>query len=160
MVQLTIFTKLTPCTNKTLPQPRQLYRVDGIPASRIIHTTTLKLDLLGHKETLKLFLSNLGKYELILGRKWLRKHNPSINWAEVSINFCSIYRKDYCLPFGTHQVTVPGFKGHLDKPKSSINEAGRGRPRKVGAATFHTISEQKGTEIFSLSLYEVDSRLQ
>ncbi|KAI0991294.1 hypothetical protein K3495_g16893, partial [Podosphaera aphanis] len=76
---------------ETLSQPRQLYLVDGTPASRITHTTTLKIELLGHKETLKLFLTNLGKYELILGRKWLRKHNPSINWAEDSINFCSTY---------------------------------------------------------------------
>ncbi|KAI1007213.1 hypothetical protein K3495_g995 [Podosphaera aphanis] len=58
------------------------------------------------------------------------------------------------------RVIVPGFKGHLDKPKSGINEAGRGRPRKVGAATFHTISKPQGTEIFSLSLYQVDPRLQ
>ncbi|KAI1000354.1 hypothetical protein K3495_g7842 [Podosphaera aphanis] len=62
-----------------LTQPRQLFLVDGRRAARITHTTTLNLKILGYEETLTFFPTNLGKYELVLGLKWLRKHNPSIN---------------------------------------------------------------------------------
>ena len=35
----------------------------------------------------------------------------------------------------------------------------RGPPRRVGAAAFHTLAQQHGAEIFSLSLHDIDKRL-
>ena len=56
-----------------LPTPRQLYLVNGALAAQITHTVSLRLKIDGHNEIIKFFLTNLGKYELILGRTWLKK---------------------------------------------------------------------------------------
>lgn len=143
-----------------LSLPRQLYLVDGSLAACITHTTTIKIDIMGHKESVTFFLTNLGKYELILGRKWLRKHNPLVNWAQDVVSFNSEYCKTYCFQSNIRQITVPSFKSHLSTINCELNGYSKGRPRKVGAAAFQTLSKQPNVKIFSLSLYEVNKRLR
>lgn len=142
-----------------LPQPRRLFLADGKLAAHITHTTTLKLKIFDHEESLTLFLTNLGRYDLILGRKWLKKHNPFIDWSNDFVSLNSNYCKKYCLPTQISQVTIPSSKSYIFNLESSSEEATKGRPRKIGAAAFQTLSKQKGVEIFSLSLYELDQRL-
>lgn len=81
-----------------LPQPRQLFLADGKLAAHITHTTTLKLKILDHEESLTLFLTNLGRYDLILGRKWLKKHNPFIDWSNDSFPLIPIIVKSTAFP--------------------------------------------------------------
>ena len=33
-----------------------------------------------HKESIKFFVTKLGKRDIFLGYTWLRKHNPEIDW--------------------------------------------------------------------------------
>ncbi|KAI0992991.1 hypothetical protein K3495_g15193, partial [Podosphaera aphanis] len=144
-----------------LPRPRQLYLVDGRLAAQITHTTNLNLNIFGHNETITLFLTNLGKYETILGRKWLKKHNPSINWLQDLVCFNSDYCKENCFPAQPRHITIPSCQ--KKKPIPGLNspeESANGRPRKIGASAFQTLSKQKDINIFSLSLFEVDKRLE
>lgn len=142
-----------------LPQPRQLFLADGKLAAHITHTTTLKLKILDHEESLTLFLTNLGRYDLILGRKWLKKHNPFIDWSNDSVSLNSNYCEKYCLPTPISQEIAPSSKSYILNLEPNLEEATKGRPRKIGAAAFQTLSKQKGVQIFSLSLYELDQRL-
>ena len=34
---------------------------------------------------------------MILGKTWLKKHNPVIDWTRNSVGFASGYRQAYCL---------------------------------------------------------------
>ena len=115
---------------------------------------------MGHIEVNQFFLTNLGKYELILGRKWLRKHNPLIDWSKDLVQIHSNFCKENCLPANTKQITAPSFKGGNITPDSQNKIANIGRPRKVGASPFHLLSKQDNVQIFSLSLYELDVRLK
>ena len=81
-----------------LSQPCQLYLVDGRPAAKITHSTTINLNLQGHEESLTFYITKLDKYELILGQKWLRRHNPSIDWSSNLVIFSSNYCKKNYLP--------------------------------------------------------------
>ena len=125
MVQPTISTILTLRKKETslslYSLPRQLYLVDGLLAAGITHTTTIKIDIMGHKESVTFFLTNLDKYELILGRKWLRKHNPLVNWAQDVVSFNSEYCKTHCFQSNTRQITVPSFKSHLSTINCELN---------------------------------------
>jgi len=51
-----------------LQTPLKLDLVDGTPADEITHAANLHVDMGGHSETITFLLTNLGKYELLLGK--------------------------------------------------------------------------------------------
>ena len=63
--------------------------VDGQPSSAgpITHEVSVQLQIYQHLETLILNITKLGTHDLILGKTWLRRHNPPIDWARQSISF-------------------------------------------------------------------------
>ena len=94
-----------------LPQPLRLRVVDGRPSSAgdITTTTTFALDIKGHTETLTAFVTKLHNYNIILGKPWLRKHNPSnIDWDSNVLSFNSNFCKTHCLPQACHQIAISG----------------------------------------------------
>lgn len=137
-----------------------MYLVNGTLAAQITNTVSLRLKFDGHNETVKFFLTNLGKYELILGRTWVKKHNPSVDWSKDTVSFNSIYCEENSFLPETYHTKMPKLEGSADTNMSKFNKARSGRPRKVGAEMFHTLSKQDGVQIFSLSLSEIDIRLQ
>ena len=148
-----------------LPQPLRLRVVDGRPSSAgdITTTTTFALDIKGHTETLTAFVTKLHNYNIILGKPWLRKHNPSnIDWDSNVLSFNSNFCKTHCLLQGCHQIAVSGLK-FTPKPADkslSPSVASGPLPRRLGAAAFHTVAKQPGVDVFSASLHEINSRLE
>jgi len=39
-----------------------------------------------HEELIQLSVTNIGNHDIFLGYNWLQKHNPTINWKELSIS--------------------------------------------------------------------------
>jgi hypothetical protein len=133
-----------------LKKPKRLFVADGSPSSAgdITHATDLTIEINGHTETMTFYLTNLGRYEALLGKPWLYVHDPQINWRKDSLLFNSSYCQKHCIPKDCGPIKV-----------SSCKDSTQGPPRRVGAAAFHTLAQQHGTEIFSLSLHDIDKRL-
>ena len=52
---------------------------------------TMVMSYQGHKEKAVFKVCDLGKTNLIIGIKWLKKHNRTVNWktGEVKMSHCS-----------------------------------------------------------------------
>jgi hypothetical protein len=40
-----------------------------------------------HRETISMYIANIGQQDIILGTGWLIKHNPEINWKTYNLAF-------------------------------------------------------------------------
>ena len=40
-----------------------------------------------HTECVQMFITNLGKVDILLGTDWLKYHNPSIGWKHCEVHF-------------------------------------------------------------------------
>jgi hypothetical protein len=72
-------------------------------------TESLELDVGGVKSTCKALVINITAYDCIVGRPWLNKHNPHINWrknrmmiAKNGMKYDLDARKDPCVGKGKH----------------------------------------------------------
>src|SRR5258706_216104 len=68
------------------------------PVGKLTHTCTLNLTIDQHQEELTFQVTKLAGWDLIVGKPWLRKHNPAIDWARNTCNFVSGYCQAHCLP--------------------------------------------------------------
>ena len=69
---------------------RPIINADG-SAGTVRAYTNLDLELQDttgrtHRETIKFYIANIGKQDVILGTDCLIKHNPEINWATYQVN--------------------------------------------------------------------------
>ena len=151
-----------------LKSPRELRVVDGRSSSAgaITHTATLVLDIQGHTETIKAFVTTLGHYSLILGKPWLALHNPLINWDDNIITFQSTRCTRGCLPRSSYQLAVRGLKfvprssSPIPAPQTTPSPILKTpQPRRLGAAAFNTLASAPHVQVFSVSLYEVEKLL-
>ena len=68
------------------------------PIAKITHTYTLKLTIDQHEENLTFQVTKLACWNLIVGKPWLRRHNPLIDWSKNTCVFHSGYCQSHCLP--------------------------------------------------------------
>ena len=142
--------------------------MDGGPSSAgaITHVVKSTLNIDGHQETQTFFVTKLGKYNVILGKPWLKKHSPNIDFDKDVVCFHKAYCRHHCLPESSHQIAVPALhctpyqkepKLKADPPDLSDLEpsSSQVKPRRVGAAAFYTLAKHPGVEVFATSLYEV-----
>ena len=143
-----------------LRNPRRLFLADGEPTQSgdITHVAHVDIDINGHTEKQIFYITNLGKYDIILGKPWLAKHNPHIDWTENAVTFNSNYCRTRCLKKDCFQLHVKGTAA-LSIASSSIVAPRPATPRRLGAAAFHALASQNDTELMALSMYEVDRRL-
>jgi len=80
-------------------KPEDLVLVDGACSiiGQIMHTCNLNLAIDQHVEELTFQVTKLAGWNLIIGKPWLRRHNPSINWVTNTIVFSSGYCHAHCL---------------------------------------------------------------
>jgi len=158
-----------------IPSPKSLTVADGrlSSAGLVTHATDILIDLNGHTETRTFYITNLGRYQILLGKPWLRTHNPSIDWSTDTLTFdkasCSNHYETFPLSVSYNSTSTPcprsvphqalTLKAEPSSPLPSNTRPPQ--PRRLGAAAFYTLTKtHPDAEIFSLSLYEVDRRLQ
>jgi len=99
----------------TKEKPEELVLADGARSivRQITHTCTLKLAIDQHMEELTFQVTKLAGWNLIVGKPWLRRHNPTINWVTNTIAFSSGYCHAYCLPTRPPSVPPLSNKFHI-----------------------------------------------
>lgn len=73
-----------------LAQPKALAVVDGRPieAGRVTHCTPeMRLSTDNHNEDISLWITSLGRHDVILGLPWLEANNPRIDWNARTIRW-------------------------------------------------------------------------
>src|SRR5258705_13799730 len=87
-------------------KPEDLVLADGVRSKvgQITHTCTLKLMIDQHLENLTFHVTKLASWNLIVGKPWLRRHNPTIDWTMNSVTFTSGFCHAHCLPTRTKTV--------------------------------------------------------
>ncbi|KAI0996656.1 hypothetical protein K3495_g11527 [Podosphaera aphanis] len=116
-----------------LSLPRVLRVVDGRKSASglVTHTVTIMLSINNHQEIVRLFVTRLGQYPLILDHGWLSRHHPSINWSTNTVCFNSSFCKESCL--------IPKLSAHeLDLTPSEESISLRS---KLPDWLFHQVSE-------------------
>jgi hypothetical protein len=71
-------------------------------AGNFTHEVTIQLLIDQHLETVVFQVTKLSSVPLILGKTWLRRHNPLIDWANNTVNFRSTWCQAHCLPHRPH----------------------------------------------------------
>jgi len=81
-------------------KPEDLVLADGVcsKVGQITHTCSLRLTIDQHMEDLTVHVTKLAGCNMIVGKPWLRQHNPTIDWSKNSITFSSPYCHENCLP--------------------------------------------------------------
>ncbi|POS82307.1 hypothetical protein EPUL_006356, partial [Erysiphe pulchra] len=152
-----------------LTTPRTLRVVDGRKSSAgmITHVVNLTLTISHHIENIRLFVTKLNKYPIILGHEWLARHNPTINWNLNMLRFHSLYCTKSCLHTRTSSTLhknadstwINGLVGNtlashlVVSPKSDINV------KVIGMTPFNILANRKSSEVFALSIHSLDEVL-
>jgi hypothetical protein len=63
-----------------LSQPIEVKMADGRSKELISSQITAEIQIGGHRSTETMYEVTLGDYDIVLGLRWLRKHNPHIDW--------------------------------------------------------------------------------
>lgn len=72
-----------------LPKPIPIYNADGTSntAGTIKEVVRLRMTVGQHEEVITFAVTNLGKSKVFIGYKWLKHHNPKVNWRTGQITF-------------------------------------------------------------------------
>ena len=121
------------------PKPETLIVVDGREAtSQLTHTCTMNLTIDQHLETLTFQVTKLAGWNMILGKTWLKKHNPVIDWTRNTVTFSSGYCQANCLP------TRSSTSAHISTNNHRISL--------ISCAAFQYATKQKSSAIFALAM--------
>jgi hypothetical protein len=136
-----------------LKTPKTVEVIDGRPISSGDITEYVHIDCTigDHHEKLVAYVASIGYYPLVLGIQWLKKHDVSINFPKMDIQFPS----QNCL---AHQskITPTPIKG-ITRPQNNKICA-------ISATSFCRIVNNANNcygkvEQFALSLYEINTAL-
>ena len=83
-----------------LAQPYKLKLADDTLAPMITHYAQVYFRLGDHYDEIWCFVTNLGKFDLILGMPWLEQHDPKLSFRKRTLTFDSKFCKSRCLPHG------------------------------------------------------------
>ena len=126
-----------PLTLKATPET--LIVVDGRQAeSQLTHACTLALTVIQHLETLTFQVTKIAGWNVILGKTWLKRHNPVINWTKNTVSFGSGYCQAHCLPTRVPQPT--------DTPTTTY------KITMISPAAFRLATEQEHSQVFLLAM--------
>ena len=78
-----------------LERPQMLSLADGKKTLAITHIAKFNLDIGKHKEEVIAWVADL-EYDVVLGRPWFNKHQPSITFATGTVTFESNHCTQHC----------------------------------------------------------------
>jgi len=128
------------------PVPEDLVLADGLRSKvgQITHTCTLRLTIDQHLEDLTFHVTRLAGWNLIVGKPWLRRHNPSIDWTMNSVNFSSGFCHAHCLP----------TRDPPQEPKKPLGIS------MISRAALRVAIRQPGAECFVICLMARDGKVE
>ena len=87
-----------------LERPIPVYQSDGEKTSArdITGYVDLRMRIRQHKESLRFYVTKLGKKEIFLSYTWLIKHNPKINWVSKRVELTQCPMSE-CGPVERHE---------------------------------------------------------
>jgi len=156
-------------THKLKPSPTVMVMADGnqSPAGPITHHDITTICIAGHEEQVALDVASLS-HPLIIGMPWLRKHNPHIDYHADTMTFRSDFCRQNCEHYDRTIALYPTDQPNQElshKPELSHQPEPGPQPvpktRKapqvalIGAAAFAHVCNQPGTELFFLSMSEL-----
>ena len=65
----------------------EVYDTDGTNNKEVTRIVLLEVEINGHKEHLKVAVTDFNDIDMFLGHNWLVKHNPEVNWKDGKIKF-------------------------------------------------------------------------
>lgn len=80
-----------------LTQPRKLKLADDQSATLITHCAQVYFRLGDHYDEIWCFVTNLGKFDVILGMPWLDQHDPKLSFRKRTLTFDSDFCASRCL---------------------------------------------------------------
>ncbi len=74
---------------KCKTRPTKVWNIDGTPniEGMIMEQCLITFDMNGKHMTKWFSITALGNQKIILGLPWLEKHNPDVNWQEMTLEF-------------------------------------------------------------------------
>lgn len=109
--------------------PETVHVADGRQSSsgKITHEIDLSLAINSHIETLTLQATRIARYDVILGKSWLSKHDPKITWSNnellfnsnFCLKFCNIIVNRYQKVFGYSRFSSSPWPTSLSSSSSS-----------------------------------------
>ena len=147
------FSKRTHLPRVPLSRPCRLRLADDKFAPNITHMARMTHALGGdHIEEMWCLITDLGKYDLILGMPWLEEHDPLPSFASRTLTFNSDYCMTHCLahsrPVTVHSLTPPRkkTKDH-DQVGGPVREADIAE---VSAYAFLKMSEKPENQVMAM----------
>jgi hypothetical protein len=102
-------------------KPVSLKVVDGRPigSGLVLEKVVISLTINEkYFEKIPFLVTDLGKFDIILGLPWLEKHNPTIDWKQKILKFQSSFCKENCHPSPTPQKS---FKKETSMSNRDLN---------------------------------------
>ncbi|HEX8609391.1 MAG TPA: reverse transcriptase domain-containing protein [Pedobacter sp.] len=101
-----------------------------------------------HAETVVFHLVDIPTLPALLGKSWLSKHNPDIDWTEHTILFRSAHCHTHCLP-----------KVYVSKPqKAKTTNTPGNRIALVGQRVFQRLAKDPKNVTFALQVEELEEK--
>ena len=104
-----------------------------------------------HAETVIFHLTNIPALPSLLGKSWLSKHNPDINWTEHTVLFRSAHCHAKCLP--------KLYTSKPQKSKTTNQTATTNRITLVGMRAFQRYSDKPDYDMFALKISELEEEV-
>jgi transposase InsO family protein len=136
-----------------LKTPKTIEVIDGRPISSSDITEYIHIDCTigDHHEKLVAYVASIGHYPLILRIPWLKKHDMSINFPKMDIQFPSPNRLAH-----RSKITPTPIKGITTPQNNKICAISTTSFRRI----VNNANNRYGTvEQFALSLYEINTAL-
>lgn len=79
-----------------LNNPIPLYLGNGKLYKVLTEATLADLRIGDHKEQIVCYLTDVPRYQLVLGDTWLQEHNPTVDWKarRITFNASECFKKD------------------------------------------------------------------
>lgn len=148
-----------------LPAGFDVIGFDGkvLPGSRVESYISVGLRINDHIEKkIRMFVTELAHYPIILGVAWLKKHDPKVQFASNTFRFDSEFcRKHCCTPSRPSSI-----KALSDVPKRARPNYLPGRPDALRNVDIASVSiracaayVQRGYKVFSVTIEDIDEAL-
>jgi hypothetical protein len=136
--------------------PEVLTVVDGRTsvAGDLTHEVTIQLLIDQHLENVVFQVTKLGSVPLILGKTWLRRHNPLIDWVHNTVNFRSAWCQAHCLPHRPHHE-APEPSRATPEPSRATPAASSFSISMIGAAGYTIAARQKHSISFVATIRDL-----